>query len=197
MGQEWKRFHLHCLWYENANPCPHRGYQGKRGEVDNAEVELGWRTWCDEQTNKQTSGGVGARWWQTACWCRRRSRTCEQRWLWTATTLTWERGDGVRGLFAMSELLWIVGETHGYPLKHSVERDCENDEKASKSCLGGGWGFETKLPTSNPESPVPAWGIAWEWPWPDSSMMFPSTTPFSGFSCLEAALQRLIRMCVT
>ena len=109
----------------------------------------------------------------------------------------WERGDGVKGLFAMSELLWIVGETHGYPLKHSVERDCENDEKASKSCLGGRWGFETKLPTSNPESPVPAWGIAWEWPWPDSSMMFPSTTPFSGFSCLEAALQRLIRMCVT
>ena len=50
----------------------------------------------------------------------------------------WERGDGVKGLFAMSELLWIVGETHGYPLKHSVERDCENDEKASKSCLGAG-----------------------------------------------------------
>ena len=38
----------------------------------------------------------------------------------------------------MSELLWIVRETHRYPLKHSVERDCENDEKASKSCLGGG-----------------------------------------------------------
>ena len=35
-------------------------------------------------------------------------------------------------------LLWIVREAHCYPLKHRMERDGENDEKASKSCLGAG-----------------------------------------------------------
>ena len=35
-------------------------------------------------------------------------------------------------------LLWIVGEAHCYALKHRMERDGENDEKASESCLGAG-----------------------------------------------------------
>ena len=35
-------------------------------------------------------------------------------------------------------LLWIVCQPHCYALKHRMERDGENDEKPSGSCLGGG-----------------------------------------------------------
>ena len=30
-------FHLHSLWYEDANARSHGGYEGKCGEVDDAE----------------------------------------------------------------------------------------------------------------------------------------------------------------
>ena len=126
----------------------------------------------------------------------------EMTYLWAETAMNRSQTDLTKRKGGVMVLLWIVRQAHCYALKHSMERDGENDEKPSESCLGGGWGLKPKDPTSNPESPGRVAGMACEWPWPaagsrPASITFPSTTPFSAFSSLFEGLHRLISIWVT